>query len=60
MMDIFVTIFSTLFLILGALIWVMAMLIILIGSIGLLRITVKEVFKTDVIKWFATYRKNRK
>lgn len=58
-MNIFSVIFSTCFLILGALIWVVALAIILVGAIGILRITVKQVFEVDVIEWYAQFKYQR-
>lgn len=51
-MNIFSQIFSTCFLFLGALIWVLALLIVLIGTVGILRVVTKEVFEVDLIKNF--------
>lgn len=36
--------------ILGVVIWLLAMLIIIVGALGVLRVTVKEVFEIDIIK----------
>ena len=44
------SIFNTCFLILGCLIWIIAMLIILVGFIGVLDITIREVFGYDIVK----------
>lgn len=44
------SIFNTCFLILGCLIWIVAMLIILVGFIGVLDITIREVFGYDIVK----------
>ena len=44
------SVFNTCFLILGCLIWIVAMLIILVGFIGVLDITVREVFGYDIVK----------
>lgn len=49
-MNIFTAITSTLFMILGVVIWLLAMLIIIVGALGVLRVTVKEVFEIDIIK----------
>lgn len=49
-MNIFAAIMSTLFMILGVVIWLLAMLIIIVGALGVLRVTVKEVFEIDIIK----------
>ena len=43
------SIFNTCFLFLGCLMWIVAMLIILVGFIGVLNIMLKEVFKIDLI-----------
>lgn len=43
------SIFNTCFLILGCLVWIVAMLIILVGAIGVLNIMCKEVLKVDLI-----------
>lgn len=58
-MDKFTSVFSTCFLILGSLIWVVAILIILVGAIGVLNVAVNEVFKVDLIKLYLD-RKNKK
>lgn len=44
------SVFNTCFLILGCLIWIVAMLIILVGFIGVLDITIREVFGYDIVK----------
>lgn len=49
-MNILSSIFSVCFLLLGGLIWIVAMLIILTGSIGVLIIFLKEYLDIDVIK----------
>ena len=43
------SIFNTCFLILGCFIWIVAMLIILVGFIGVLNIMLNEVFEIDLI-----------
>lgn len=55
-MNIFSTVFSTLFMVLGAFIWIVAMLIVLIGAIGLLKVTVREVFHADLLEWYRARR----
>ena len=49
-MEIYSRIFSALFIILGSFIWIVAVLIILVGSLGVLRITVKETFEIDLLE----------
>lgn len=44
------SVFNTCFLILGCLILIVAMLIILVGFIGVLDITIREVFGYDIVK----------
>lgn len=52
------SIFNTCFLILGCLVWIVALLIILVGAIGVLNITFKEVFGIDLIRrWRDGYSK---
>lgn len=43
-------IFSTCFVILGCLVWIVALLIILVGAIGILNVTFQEVFKINLIE----------
>lgn len=43
------SVFNTCFLFLGCLVWIVAMLIILVGFIGVLNIMCKEVLKVDLI-----------
>lgn len=49
-MNIFSQIFSVCFLILGAMVWAIAMLTVIIGSIGLLRIAISWSFDVDIVK----------
>jgi len=48
--NVFGAIFGVCFLILGALIWIVALLIVLVGAIGILRIVVDNVFETNSIE----------
>ena len=59
-MNIFSIIFSTCFVFLGAFILLVALLIVLVGAIGVLRIIVQQVFNIDLIEWRATYSKKHK
>lgn len=56
-MNIFSAVFSTCFMILGCLVWIVALLIILTGALGVLRVTFNEVFKVDVIDWVSKIKK---
>ena len=56
-MNIFSTVFSTLFMVLGAFTWIIAMLIIIAGAIGVLRVVVKQVFEVDLIEWYRKVKK---
>lgn len=58
-MKIFSAIFSICFLILGGILWMVALSIIVVGSLGILRITIKQVFEVDVIEWYAEYKERR-
>lgn len=48
-MNIFNAFISTLFIFLGVIVWIIAMLIIIVGSFGVLRVTVREVFELDIL-----------
>lgn len=37
---------------LGAIIWLVGMMIVIVGSIGVLRVAVKWAFEVDVIEWY--------
>ena len=51
-MNILSTLFTTLFLILGAFIWIVAMMILLVGSLGILRVVIRETFDKDIKDWW--------
>ena len=58
-MNIFSVIFSTVFVILGAFVWIVAMLIIITGAIGVLRVVVRQVFEVDIIEWLRRDREEK-
>ena len=58
-MNIFSVIFSTVFVILGAFVWIVAMLIIITGAIGVLRVVVRQVFEVDIIEWLRKDREEK-
>ena len=58
-MKIFSAIFSICFLILGGILWIVALAIIVVGALGILRVTIRQVFEVDVIKWYAEYKERR-
>lgn len=58
-MQIFSTIFSICFLILGALVWMVAMSIVIAGAIGLFRIALKWAIEVDIVEWYKA-RKEKK
>lgn len=58
-MQIFSTIFSICFLMLGALVWMVAMSIVIAGAIGLFRIALKWAIDVDIVEWYQT-RKEKK
>lgn len=55
-MNIFSQIFSICFLILGGMIWVLGLAIVLVGTVGILRIVVRQVFEVDLIEWYKKVR----
>ena len=55
-MKIFSAIFSICFLILGGILWIVALAIIVVGALGILRVTIRQVFEVDVIEWYASYK----
>lgn len=48
-MNIFNVLISTIFIILGVVAWIIAMLIIIVGAFGVLRVAIKEVFELDIL-----------
>lgn len=51
-MQTFSVVFTTCFMFLGAIIWLVGMMIVIVGSIGVLRVAVKWAFEVDVIEWY--------
>ena len=55
-MNLFSAIFSVCFLILGSMVWMVGLMIVIVGAIGVLRIAVKWALEVDIIEWYH-YRK---
>ena len=58
-MNIFSTIFSICFIILGALVWMVAMSIVIAGAIGLFRIALKWAIDVDIVEWYARKKEEK-
>lgn len=58
-MNLFSAIFSICFLILGGIIWIVAMMIIIVGGIGCLRIAVKWAIELDIVEWYQKGRNDQ-
>lgn len=48
--DVFTQLFGVCFLILGSLIWIVALFIVLVGAVGVLRVVIDNVFEVNSIE----------
>ena len=58
-MNIFSTIISICFIILGALVWMVAMSIVIAGAVGLFRIALKWAIDVDIVEWYARKKEEK-
>lgn len=58
-MNIFSKIFSICFIILGALVWMVAMSIVIAGAVGLFRIALKWAIDLDIVEWYARKKEEK-